>query len=90
MDMVFDAADFDEVPIKIADRSTDVFVESFANAGMNQRMPVFRAEDDVVGQLGERAHACTTLLPPLSRLNSVGRPVRGLTPTATCWRGVRR
>ena len=66
MDVIFNATDFDQVPIQAANRAAEVLVEPVSKLAMNGGLAIFGAEDDMVGEFGERSH--DALLSPLSRL----------------------
>ena len=69
--MIGDASDLKQVTVVCANDAADIFVESFDEFVVDRFSAVSRAEDDVIGELGECAHDCCRrfaarflLLPP--------------------------
>ena len=56
--MVGEAADFDQVPLLLPNDPADVFVESLDEFVSNGVASVSGAENDVIGEFGERSHGC--------------------------------
>ena len=56
--VVFDAADFEQLAVVVADDAANNLVEFLTQIVVNRAPPEFRAEDDVVRQIRERAGHC--------------------------------
>ena len=56
MQMVLDTADFNQVTFVAPDGTADVFVELIGKLCVDRLAAIFRAKDDMVGEMGIGTH----------------------------------